>query len=150
MGKEEKQMASTKTKRVYGVQDIAKIFAVSPNAASDFLEEAIANQLFPVIKVGTQYVVPADAFDEWNVITRPRKPAGSADATFRGTRGNDSVYTPSEIQKILAFSKSKTYCFLAKVYTEGKPFQVIKCGKNYRVGKESFDQWFCRGGSIQY
>ena len=143
-------MSSTKTKRVYSVQDIAKIFAVSTNAASDFLGEAIANQLFPVIKVGTQYVVPADAFDEWNVITKPRKPAGSTDVASRGRNGNDSVYTPSEIQKILAFSKSKTYCVLAKVYAEGKPFQVIKCGKNYRVGEVSIDQWFCGGGRIQY
>ena len=60
-------MSSKKTKRVYGVQNVAKIFAVSPNASSDFLEEAIANQLFPVIKVGAQYVVTADAFDEWNI-----------------------------------------------------------------------------------
>ena len=43
-------MSSKKTKRVYGVCDIAKIFAVSTNAASDFLEEAIANQLFPVMQ----------------------------------------------------------------------------------------------------
>ncbi len=141
-------MTSKKTKRVYSVKDIAKIFAVSTNAASDFLEEAIANQLFPVIKVGTQYVVPADAFDEWNVITKPEKTAGNADAALRRKSGNDSVYTPSEIQKILAFGKSKTYYFLAQVYAEGKPFQVIKCGKNYRIGKESFDEWFRRGSTL--
>ena len=143
-------MSSKKGKRVYGVQDIARIFAVSQNAASDFLEEAIANQLFPVIKVGAQYVVPADAFDEWNIFTKPNRPAKNEDVAFRGTRGNDSFYTPSEIQKILAFSKSKTYCFLAKVYAEGKPFQVIRCGKNYRVGKVSFDQWLCNGDSTKY
>lgn len=106
MGKEEKQMSSTKTKRVYRVQDIAKIFAVSTNAASDFLEEAIANQLFPVIKVGAQYVVPADSFDEWNIFTKLKRPVKNENVVFRGTKVNDSVYTPSEIQKILAFSKS--------------------------------------------
>jgi len=141
-------MASATSKRVYGVRDIAKIFAVSTNAASDFLEEAIVNQLFPVIKVGAQYVVAADAFDEWNIFTQPRNPAENADTVLHGTRGNESVYTPSEIQKILAFSKSKTYCFLARVYAEGKPFQVIKCGKNYRIGRASFDQWFRRGSSL--
>lgn len=138
-------MQTKNIKRVYNVADIARMFAVSTNAARDFLEEARVKQLFPIIKVGTQYVVPADAFDEWNIFTKPKSPAENADVVLRGTRGNDSVYTPSEIQKILAISKTKTYDFLAQVFAEKKPFLVMKCGKNYRISKASFDQWFWKG-----
>ena len=53
-----------------------------------------------------------------------------------------SVYRPSEIQKILQFSRSKTYTFLREVYAAGRPFKVMKLGNSYRVNKASFDHWF--------
>lgn len=135
-------MANTKSNRVYGVKDIAKIFAVSTNAASDFLEEARIKQTFPVARFGMRYVVPADAFDKWNIFTNSKNAVENADVVLQGAGGNDFVYTPAEIQKILAISKTKTYEFLAQVYAEKRPFLVIRLGKNYRISKASFDQWF--------
>lgn len=52
------------------------------------------------------------------------------------------VYLAEDIQKVLCIGRSKTYQYLEKVYTEKKPFRVIKIGKLFRVPKESFDNWF--------
>ena len=58
------------------------------------------------------------------------------------------VYEVSDIQKILGLGRSKTYEFLDEVYRNGKPFNVIKIGKLYKVPKDSFDKWIDGGMSM--
>ena len=132
--------------KTYSAGDIAKLLDVSVNVARDFLEDAVRYKLFPVVKVGVQYRVPIDQFDEWN------KHAMLHQVSNEGTCGcemarcvinpmESTVYRPSEIQKILGFSRSKTYTFIAQVYAAKGPFKVLKIGKSYRVNKVSFDEW---------
>lgn len=134
-------------KKKYSAGDIAAILDISTNSARDFLDEASRQGLFPVIKVGVQYRVPATQFDEWNTYAKLH------DVFEEGSGGCEmdrmvvspescSVYRPSDIQKILQFSRSKTYTFLGQVYAAGHPFKVMKLGKSYRVNKASFDYWF--------
>lgn len=54
---------------------------------------------------------------------------------------NKKVYSISDIQKLLALGRTKTYSFLEEVYRNKKPFKVIKIGKQYRIPKDSFDKW---------
>lgn len=133
--------------RMYSAGDIAAILDISTNAARDFLHEASVEKLFPVIRVGVQYRVPADRFDEWNSYAMLHnvceEGAGGCEMDRKVVNPAEcSVYRPSEIQKILQFSRSKTYGFLREVYAAGRPFKVMKLGNNYRVHKESFDHWF--------
>ena len=51
------------------------------------------------------------------------------------------LYTVAELQEILQIGRTKTYAYIKKVYTEGKPFRVLKIGDNYRISKASFDRW---------
>ena len=51
------------------------------------------------------------------------------------------VYTAEDIQKILGLGRSVTYTFFEKIFSEQKPFKVLKVGKMYRVPKKGFDQW---------
>ena len=51
------------------------------------------------------------------------------------------LYTVAELQEILQISRTKTYAYIKNVYTEGKPFRVLKIGDNYRISKASFDRW---------
>lgn len=133
--------------KLYSAGDIAAILDISTNSARDFLDDASRKKLFPVIKVGVQYRVPAAQFDEWNSYAKLHN------VNDEGTGGVEmdrkvvdpderSVYRPSDIQKILQFSRSKTYTFLREVYAAGRPFKVMKLGKSYRVNKESFNIWF--------
>ena len=133
--------------RIYSAGDIAKILDISTNAARDFLDQASKYNLFSVIKVGVQYRVNANQFDEWNTYAKLQE------VCTEGTGGSvmdqmlvdsvcSTVYRPSDIQKILQFSRSKTYSFLAQVYAAGHPFKVMKLGNNYRINKASFDRWF--------
>ena len=55
---------------------------------------------------------------------------------------DSKVYKVQDIQKILCLSKSTAYDYIRKVYKENKPFRVIKIGGNYRIQKDSFDEWF--------
>lgn len=56
--------------RIYSAGDIAKILDISTNAARDFLDQASKYNLFSVIKVGVQYRVNANQFDEWNTYAK--------------------------------------------------------------------------------
>lgn len=56
--------------RIYSAGDIAKILDISTNAARDFLDQASRYNLFSVIKVGVQYRVNANQFDEWNTYAK--------------------------------------------------------------------------------
>lgn len=56
------------------------------------------------------------------------------------------IYDAKEIQEMLMLGRSKTYEFLEKVYKDKGPFKVIKIGRQYRVFKESFDNWINSSG----
>lgn len=145
--KEEHTMQDRNEMSLYSAGDIAAILDISTNAARDFLEDASRQKLFPVIKVGVQYRVPATQFDEWNTYAKLHNVCeeGSGGCVMDAMIANPdgcSVYRPSDIQKILQFSRSKTYSFLREVYAAGRPFKVMKLGKSYRVNKVSFDLWF--------
>lgn len=134
-------------KRLYSAADIAKLLDVSTNAARDFLDHAAKLKMFPVIKVGVQYRVPADQFDEWNSYAKLQNVCAEGvggcekDRTLVNPE-ESTVYRPSDIQRILKFSKGKTYTFIAQVYAAEGPFMVMKLGKSYRINKASFDYWF--------
>lgn len=133
--------------RIYSAGDIAKILDISTNAARDFLDQASRHNFFSVIKVGVQYRVNANQFDEWNTYAKMQDVCdeGIGGATMDQMLTESvccTVYRPSDIQKILQFSRSKTYSFLAQVYAAGHPFKVMKLGNNYRINKASFDKWF--------
>lgn len=133
--------------RIYSAGDIAKILDISTNVARDFLDEASRHNLFSVVKVGVQYRVNANQFDEWNTYAKLHDVCNEGTGGCEMDRmlanpGNCSVYRPSDVQKILQFSRSKTYSFLAQVYAAGQPFKVMRLGNNYRIDKVSFDHWF--------
>ena len=133
--------------RLYSAGDIAAILDISANSARYFLDDASRKKLFLVIKVGVQYRVPAVQFDEWNSYAQlhnaNEEGTGGVEMDRKVVNPNESsVYRPSEIQKILQFSRSKTYTFLREVYAAGRPLKVMKLGNSYRVNKASFDHWF--------
>ncbi len=51
------------------------------------------------------------------------------------------VYNAEDIQVLLGIGRSKTYEFLDEVYERQQPFRVIRIGKQYRVPRNSFDDW---------
>lgn len=59
------------------------------------------------------------------------------------------VYDVMDIQKVLGIGRSSAYKFLERVYTNQRPFTVIKIGKLYRIPKASFDNWVARGMNIE-
>lgn len=139
--------------RLYSAADIARILDISTNAARDFLDDASRQGLFPVVKVGVQYRVQATQFDEWNNFAKLHNMCeeGAGGCEMDCALANPtvcSVYRPSEIQKILQFSRSKTYSFIAQAYATGQPFKVLKLGNCYRINKASFDRWFHNGTVI--
>ena len=92
--------------RLYSAGDIAAILDISANSARDFLDDASRKKLFPVIKVGVQYRVPAVQFDEWNSYAQlhnaNEEGTGGVEMDRKVVNPNESsVYRPSEIQKIL-------------------------------------------------
>lgn len=52
-----------------------------------------------------------------------------------------TVYSVSEIQKILGISRTSIYEYVKKVYQDGTPFRVIRIGNTYRIPIKSFNKW---------
>lgn len=53
-----------------------------------------------------------------------------------------ATYKPKEIMNILGLGKTATYDFIEDAYKNNKNFKVFKIGKQYRIPKFSFDEWF--------
>lgn len=53
-----------------------------------------------------------------------------------------ATYKPKEIMNILGLGKTATYDFIEDACKNNKNFKVIKIGKQYRIPKFSFDEWF--------
>ena len=49
-----------------------------------------------------------------------------------------NVYTPQDIAVILKLSRRKAY----DLCSHTKDFKVVRIGRNVRVIKDSFDEWF--------
>ena len=53
-------------------------------------------------------------------------------------------YSAEEVRKMFGLGRTKGYAFLDKVMAAGKPFNVVKMDKLYKIPKESFDSWIQR------
>lgn len=51
------------------------------------------------------------------------------------------VYEIKEIQKMLGLKNSTCYDFIQKSIKQNL-FTVLKIGRQYRINKKSFDEWF--------
>jgi len=51
------------------------------------------------------------------------------------------VYDIKDIMSIMGLGRSSAYAWIKQVYTDQKPFRVIKVGTTYKIPKKSFDAW---------
>lgn len=63
------------------------------------------------------------------------------DATMTKATYTPQVYDLKDIMSIMGLGRSSAYTWIKQVYTDQKPFRVIKVGAIYKIPKQSFDAW---------